>query len=128
MFIQGAKAGAGFFFGWFLAKWFFTFIIICTIVFGTCHIIARGEDDKNNSMNKIEKSLKIDLISPARGLRAGRPVRYSLVCNVRTAPSIHSEKIGKVIKGKEYTVLAKKGNWRMIQLSDSHAGWAGCKP
>ncbi|HEX2905960.1 MAG TPA: SH3 domain-containing protein [Phototrophicaceae bacterium] len=47
------------------------------------------------------------------------------ILNVRAAPSVYSDRIGRVIRGQTYQVIGRDGNarWFLLQLSDRQ-GWA----
>ena len=125
---DGLFAGVGFFIGYFLTRWFIAVLIIIICTVSICTVCVKHEQGTTKILNKIEKATKIDIVDPKYGLKAGDMVRYHDKCRVRTAPTKKALIIGKIKPGKEYRVLAKQGNWRMLQIAKNRSAWVGCRP
>lgn len=122
---NGVFAGTGFAIGYFLTYWLIRLIIVCTICFVTCSMVQGHREKMAEIKNKIQT---IEVVDPGLfGKTVGVPVRYSKTCNIRKGPGIKYRVVGTVELGKEYFVLAKKGQWRMIESFAHKIAWVGCK-
>lgn len=110
---KGFFAGVGFVIGMAFIKFMVAAVVVSVVAIGVCHV------EKENKQERQEKRIQ-EILSDQ--------VSYTVVCNVRNAPSTDAKRIGRTSVGQTYDVLDKNLPWRLIRLHNGETGWAGCKP
>lgn len=116
-FVDGVIIGGGFFLGYFFTKWLVAIILILTVVWGTCALVAYN--DSKGRTDPITRKL-IDISNRAPD------VFFSSDCPIRTKPSLKSEYMGSIDTGRKYKVIDQKKGWREIIISGFTTGWTKC--
>ena len=116
---DGVIIGSGFFLGYFVTKWLVAIILILTVLWGTCALVAYNES-KGRSDPVTNKLLKV--------LASAPEVHFNSDCSLRASPSSHGDYLGSIVPGKAYKVLDQKSSWRKVIVSGMDTGWTQCQP
>jgi hypothetical protein len=114
--VDGLIVGGGFFLGYFLTKWLVAALLIATVLWGTCALVAYN-DSKGRTDPVTRKLVKL-LNVPE--------VRFESDCALRELPRSTSSYLGSVTTGHTYKVIDQKGSWRKVIVSGLDTGWTKC--
>jgi len=114
--VDGLIVGGGFFLGYFLTKWLVAALLIATVLWGTCALVAYNESKGRTDpvSRKLVKLLNVP------------EVRFESECALRELPRASSSYLGSIVTGHTYKVIDQKGSWRKVIVSGLDTGWTKC--